>query len=626
MDYYVYIIDQLIKKITIFIRWPLLVIIKQKEYFMKILMKIGAGFIVLVLLSFAKGKIKQPDVTVDELKAHVGYLASDKLKGRLTGTEGDSLAAEYIRAEFTKMGLKPLYNNGFQRFKVTDKIVLGNANSLVINGLPLKLNEDFSPFAFSENNSFSGEVLFAGYGFQINEDSLKWDDFATIDVKGKIVLIIRADPEIEKNTSPFVKYSKDRDKTLLAKDLGAAAVLLVSGKAFDPEDKFEQLAKGDQSVGIPVFRISRKTANLLLKTKNRDIEILEKELNDQRKPVSFSTGISVTGHSDIVQTMKPTRNVVMVLPGNDKILKNEYVVLGAHFDHLGMGGTGSGSRIPDTVAVHNGADDNASGVALMIELAEKLANSKDRKRSVIVAAFSGEELGLLGSKWLVENPTFDLGMVNAMVNMDMVGRLNENSLLQIGGVGTAEPFKPMITAKCDTAKLKLSLSDEGYGPSDHAVFYGKNIPVLFVSSGAHLDYHTPADKSDKINYDGMIKIADLNYAVIADLVNMDSKLVFKEAGPKEVAGRGSRRKGVTLGIMPDFAGNVKNGLRADLITPGRPAAIGGMKKGDIITSINGKPVNNIQDYMFRMGQLKHGETINVEVLRDGKKDVLIIQL
>jgi Zn-dependent M28 family amino/carboxypeptidase len=264
---------------------------------------------------------------------------------------------------------------------------------------------------------------------------------------------------------------------------------------------------------------------------------------------------------------------------------------------------------------------------MIIELAEKLAaNPQSHKRSIVVLAFSGEEMGLLGSKKFVENPGIDLNKVNAMVNMDMVGRLNENSLVQIGGVGTAEPFKKMLTAANDTTILRLSLSDEGYGPSDHASFYGKNVPVLFISSGAHLDYHTPADTYSKINYEGMVKIANLSYPVISDLANMDSKLIFKEAGPKEVAGRGTRRKGVTLGIMPDFAGNVKNGLRADVITPGRPAAIGGMKKGDIITSINGKPVNNIQDYMFRMGQLKHGETISVEVLREGKKEVLLIQL
>lgn len=594
---------------------------------MRIIRIVGILLLALTVLSFGKDKIKSPEITATELKKHVSYLASDELQGRRTGNAGDSLAAEYIRRELKAMGLQTMFDQGFQRFRVTDKIISGPANSLILNGETLKLDVDFAPFAFSENASFKGDVVFAGYGFDINEDSLKWKDYSGIDVKGKIVMILRADPEIEKNQSPFMKYSKDRDKVLQAKDMGAAAVLLVSGKVFDPEDKFEPLAKGDQSVGLPAFRISRKIANIILEPKNLSTEDLEKKLNEKRGPESFPVGSSILGHSDVVQTTIPTRNVVMVLPGSDPVLKNQYIVLGAHFDHLGLGGLGSGSRVADTVAVHYGADDNASGVGMILELAEKLAaNPKSHKRSIVVAAFSGEEMGLLGSKKFVENPGIDLATVNAMVNLDMVGRLNENSLLQIGGVGTAEAFKKMLTSKNDTTILKLSLSDEGYGPSDHASFYGKNVPVLFVSSGAHLDYHTPADTWQKINYDGMVKIAHLMYPVILDLANMDSKLIFKEAGPKEVAGRGTRRKGVTLGIMPDFAGNVKNGLRADLITPGRPAAIGGMKKGDIITSINGKPVNNIQDYMFRMGQLKHGETINVEVLRDGKKEVLIIQL
>jgi len=590
------------------------------------------GLVVLIIaagfaFSFAKDKIKSPEVTVDELKKHVSYLASDDLKGRRTGTKGDSLAAEYIRGELKENGFVPLYEKGFQRFRVTDKIISGPANSLILNGASLKLDADFAPFAFSDNNSFSGEVVFAGYGFDINEDSLKWKDYEGLDVRGKIVMLLRADPEIEKTMSIFMKYSKDRDKVLQAKDMGAAAVLLVSGKVFDPEDKFEPLAKGDQSVGIPAFRISRKIADSILEAKKLSIEVLEKKLNDQHRPESFSTGTSISGHSDVIQTTVPTRNVVMVLPGSDNVLRNQYVVLGAHFDHLGMGGAGSGSRKPDTVAVHYGADDNASGVAMILELAEKLAaNPKSHKRSIAVVTFSGEEMGLLGSKRFVDNPEIDLNRVNAMVNMDMVGRLNENALLQVHGVGTAEPFKRMLNTANDTTILKFSFFEEGYGPSDHAAFYGKNVPVLFVSSGAHLDYHTPADTWDKINYDGMIKIADLSYRVISELANMDSKLVFKEAGPKEVLSRGMRRKGVTLGIVPDFAGNVKNGLRADDIISGRPAAFGGMKKGDIITSINGKPVNNIQDYMFRMGQLKHGETINVEVLRDGKKEVLLIQL
>jgi Zn-dependent M28 family amino/carboxypeptidase len=594
---------------------------------MKILRIIGILLLALTVISFSKGKIKSPEVTVDELKKHISYLASDELRGRKTGTEGDSLAAEYIRRELKELGLVPMFDQGFQKYRVTDKIISGPANSLLLNGELLKLDVDFNPFAFSETASFDSEIVFAGYGFDINEDSLKWNDYSGIDVKGKVVLILRGDPEIEKNLSPFMKYSKDRNKVLQAKDMGAAAVLLVSGKVFDSEDKFEPLAKGDQTVGLPAFRISRKIANTILELKKLNIEDLEKKLNEKRSPDSFSVGVRISGHSDVIQTTTPTRNVVMVLPGTDKVLKNQYVVLGAHFDHLGMGGLGSGSRSGDTIAVHYGADDNASGVGMIIELAEKLAaDPNSHKRSIVVAAFSGEEMGLLGSKKYVENPGIDLAAVNAMVNMDMVGRLNENSLLQIGGVGTAEPFRKMLTTQNDTTILKLTLSQEGSGPSDHSSFYGKNVPVLFVSSGAHLDYHTPADSWKKINYEGMIKIADLMYPVIADLANMDSKLVFKEAGPKEVAGRGTRRKGVTLGIMPDFAGAVKNGLRADLITPGRPAAIGGMKKGDIITSINGKPVNNIEDYMFRLGQLKIGETIHVEVLRNGKMEVLIIQL
>ena len=454
------------------------------------------GLIVLFLIaglsfSFAKDKIKSPQVTVVELKQHVSYLASDALKGRKTGTEGDSLAAEYIRKSLIADGLLPLYDKGFQSFRVTDKILNGPANSMIVNGTLLKLDTDFAPFAFSANNSFKGDVVFAGYGFSIDEDSLKWNDYSNVDVKGKIVMILRADPEIEKNKSPFIKYSRDRDKVLQAKDMGASAVLLVSGKVYDPEDKFEPLAKGEQSVGIPAFRISRKVADVILASKKLLIEDLEKKLNESRKPASFDAENKASGHSDVIETTIPTRNVVMVLPGTDKVLRNEYVVVGAHFDHLGYGGLGSGSRVPDTVAVHFGADDNASGVSLMLELAEKLAASPEsHKRSIAFVAFSGEELGLLGSKRFVDNSVIDLNKVNAMVNLDMVGRLTDTTKLQIGGVGTADQFRKIIAASSDTTVYKLSLAEEGYGPSDHAAFYGKNIPVLFVSTGAHLDYHT----------------------------------------------------------------------------------------------------------------------------------------
>ncbi len=590
---------------------------------------IGRIFLIvlaIIILSFSSEKKITPEATLKRLKKHIGYLASDRLKGRLTGSEGDSLAAEYIRRELKYSGLTPLYSKGFQRFRIPDKIIYGSANILTLNKNLLRLDTDFAPFSFSQNNSFNGEVVFAGYGFEINEDSLKWNDYHGIEVKGKVALILRGDPEIEKTTSPFIRYSRDRDKVLEAKDQGVSAVLLVSGKSFDPDDKFEPLVKGEQSVGIPVFRITRRVADLILESKKQTIEEMEKALNQSRKPFSFPAEVVLSGTSDLIQTTVPTRNVVMEISGIDKELREEFVVIGAHFDHLGMGGPGSGSRIPDSVGVHYGADDNASGVAMALELAKKLAaSSKSLKRSILVVAFSGEEEGLLGSKWFIDSAKIDPGRINAMVNLDMVGRISGNSAVQIGGVGTSDPFKNLIYASCDTNELKLSLSNDGYGPSDHASFYRKDIPVLFITAGAHLDYHTPSDTWDKINYQGMIKIEDLAYRIITELANGD-KLVFKEAGPKVGSGRETRRKGITLGIMPDFAGNVKNGLRADLVTPGRPAALGGMKKGDIITFINGKKVNNIQDYMFRLTQLKRGETITVEVLRDNQKVVLLIQL
>ncbi len=241
-------------------------------------------------------------------------------------------------------------------------------------------------------------------------------------------------------------------------------------------------------------------------------------------------------------------------------------------------------------------------------------------------SFSGEEEGLLGSKHFTDDPGIDMSRVNAMINLDMVGRLNETNNLQISGVGTATGLKDLVFTDTDTSAVKLTLSPEGYGPSDHSSFYGKNIPVLFYFTGAHMDYHTPTDTWEKINYEGMVKISGYVYNVAKDLAMEKTKLDFKEAGPKVESAGYNRRKGVTLGIMPDFAGVVKNGLRADFITPGKPAALGGMQKGDIITFINGKPVNNIQDYMFRMGQFKHGQTISVEVLRNDKKEVLVIQL
>jgi hypothetical protein len=576
-------------------------------------------FVVFISLLSCKGN---REVTTDEIKDHIKYLASDSLGGRMTGSAGDSLAADYIRNKLSDYGFMPLSGDGLQRFEVTRRILPGKNNSLIINGTEYTPEKDFIPMAFSSDASLEAEVIFAGYGLSINTDSLKWNDYEDLNVNGKWVLILRADPETDNNKSSFASFSGDRDKALMAKDMGAAGILMVSGPLFDPKDTFEVLNNEGFSVGIPVIRIKKEVADLILAKSKKSIAVLEKRLNDSRKPISFSTNVSISGKTEIVRESSRTGNVVMELKSDDPLLKNEYIIIGAHFDHLGMGGTGSNSRTPDTIGVHHGADDNASGVAMMLELAEKFALTKGSfKRSIICVAFTGEEEGLLGSKHFVDDPGINLSDVNAMINLDMLGRLNEANNLQIFGTGTANGLKDIIFAESDTTLIKLTLFDEGYGPSDHSSFYLRDIPVLFYSTGAHLDYHTPDDTYDKINYDGMVKISGLIYSVARFVASSDSRLQFKESGPKAELSRPARGKGVTIGIMPDFAGAVKNGLRADAVNPGKPAALGGMIKGDIITAINGKPVNNIYDYMSRMGQLKQGQTISVEILRKDKKEV-----
>ena len=582
--------------------------------------------VVLIILMMTACKHRQ-EITVGELQDHIKYLSSDSLKGRYTGSPGDSLAAEYIRNEFRSYGLLPLSGDGFQRFSVTGRLVPGEDNSLYIDGKELTSEKDFMPFAFSSGSAGESEIIFAGYGFSINEDSLKWNDYKGIDVSGKWVLVLRADPDTDKPDSPFIPYSGDRGKALLAGDLGAAGILLVSGESFDPLDTFESLNPDDFSVGIPALRIKREIADKILSRRKTSVSMLEKQFRQSGKPQSFRTGITARASSEIIREMKVTRNVVMMLPGEDEVLKNEYVILGAHYDHLGMGGKGSSSMAGDTVAIHPGADDNASGVGMILELAEKFASTKgSHKRSLIFIAFSGEEQGLLGSKYFTENPGIELSKVNAMINLDMVGRLSDSKVLQISGIGTAEGFKDLITAVNDTNLIAPAFSEEGTGRSDHTSFYGKNIPVLFYFTGAHSDYHKPGDTWDLINYEGMISVSSLIYKVTAELASSSERLAFRESGPAATASRPFRKKSVTLGIMPDFAGTIKNGLRADEVYPGRPGALGGMKKGDIITAINGKTVNNIQDYMFRMGQVKYGQQITLDVLRDNKQITLLIQL
>jgi hypothetical protein len=430
--------------------------------------------------------------------------------------------------------------------------------------------------------------------------------------------------------SKFIPFTEIRGKILVAKDHGAAGVLVVTPVAVDKDDKLIGLhsENNDVTSGIPVINIKRDVGNMLLKSTGYKIDSLEKMLNRTRKPKTLVLPEVVTASSEIIQKKARTENVVGMIEGSDPVLKNEYIVIGGHYDHLGFGGPGSGSRMPDTVAIHNGADDNASGAAMVIELAGKLAPEKDKlKRSIIFISFSGEEMGLLGSKYFTDHPPVDLKSIKAMFNFDMVGRFDkEKNAISISGTGKSLEADSIIKIYEKGLPFTVTHSPDGYGPSDHASFYASNIPVFFFTTGSHMDYHTPFDDADKLDYQKEKEIGDFAYYLIDNVDNMSKALTFHESGKKEGYGRGGRRLKVTLGIMPDFAGTEKKGLRVDGVTKDGPAYRGGMLKGDIITAINGLAVGNIYEYMARLGKLKQGQTISVEVLRNEKKEVLIIQL
>jgi aminopeptidase YwaD len=566
------------------------------------------------------------EITQSELKKHIKFLASDELAGRYPGTDGDKKAANYIRQEFQTIGLKLLGADGFQPFEVTVKVKAGKNNTFKSGDIKGQALVDFTPAGFSSKASLNAQVLFAGYGLQAQNDSIKWDDYKGQNIKGKWCMMLRGTPEIPKAAELFKSGIQDRDKAMLAKDLGAAGIILVSGVEYDKYDELPGISYKEGALDIPVLIIKRRLADEILRVNKLDISTLEQGFKKGSNQQSLLLQQMIDASADVEPIIAKTENVIGELDGNDPLLKKEFVVIGAHFDHLGMGGIGSGSRVPDTIAVHHGADDNASGVASVIELARKFSYYKDSiKRSIVFICFSAEEEGLLGSKYFTEHPLFDLKQVEAMVNLDMVGRLREDRSLQVHGTGTSLEASRILNSLNRDSAFTYSLFPEGYGPSDHSSFYAKDIPIFFFTTGAHMDYHTPADIYQAINYAGLKQVSEFIYKVALELDREPARLNFREAGPKTQES-GRYRLKVTLGIMPDFTSTENNGLRADFVTPGKPAFRAGMLKGDVIVAINGKTINNIQDYMYRMSKISQGETVNVEILRKGKKEVLIVQL
>ncbi len=587
---------------------------------------LGFAILLSIISSCSNFNIDNPDISHEELYSHINFLASDSMQGRKPGTAGDISSAEYIRDQFKNLGLKLMGDEGFQEFEVVASVQMGKNNSFIFGDAEAELLAEFVPLSLSENSSVEAGICFVGYGFDIDNEDIKWNDYNDIEVEGKWLIMLTADPDTENVDSKFSIYSDHRSKIILARDNKAAGVILVDGVNINAEDKLSFTENKESTSGIPVVQISRSLANKLLNKDKLTIEDIETKLIETHKPFSFDLDINVAISTDLESSVMKTMNVLAYLPGNDRDLKTEYIVIGGHYDHLGLGGQGSGSRAPDRKAVHNGADDNASGVASIIEIAERMAYYRKKiRRSIIFAAFGAEEMGLLGSKYFVDNSPIDILSIKTMINIDMVGRLRDDYSLQIGGIGSSVEAEELVNSTNNNYDFKLALSTAGYGPSDHAAFYGKDIPVMYVSTGAHLDYHTPDDDIAKINFKGMVNISNYISDLALIVVKRDSALSFREAGPRTATSARQNFK-VTLGIMPDFVSSENNGLRVDFVTVGKPAHGGGMIKGDIITAIDGMLVSNIYDYMARLGKLMAGQTITVEVLRNEKKELLLIQL
>ncbi len=567
---------------------------------------------------------EDPDISVSELRDHTEYLASDELGGRLPGTENDRQAAGYIAGEFEKAGIELLGDNGFQYFDVVTSVKAGENNLLTFGEVKGRVNKDFIPLSFSKNTSLEAEVVFVGYGFQVENDTLKWDEYNDLNVQDKWVIIMRGEPGEENPGSPFATNAGLREKVLTAKDNGAGGVIFVSGPSFDKDDALMRMFfdKTTADAGVPVFHVKRTLIDSLLGV---SVASLEKKILEEKAPNSFETEDMLFGESDVIHKKVKTMNVVGLIEGNDPALKEEIIVIGAHYDHLGMGGPGSGSREPDTMAIHNGADDNASGVAGIIEIAEKIAaNKSELKRTVVVVAFGAEEMGLIGSNYFVEHPIVDMDKVIAMFNLDMIGRLNDERSVAFGGTGTAKETEELLNQYLEIHEMKGSFSKEGFGPSDHAAFYAEDIPVFFISTGAHGDYHTHLDDVEFINFDGQKDVSDLTYDLVIDVADREEALTYQEAGAKTRSTRMSFK--VTLGIVPDFTSSENNGLGVGGVRDGGPADKAGMKKGDIIVALDGMEVGNIYDYMARLKKLEAGQIITVDVIRNEEKVVLLVQL
>ena len=538
--------------------------------------------LLLFIINFAQAqKLKKQDkIIIANLRQHIQYLASDKLEGRRTGTPGEQKAIEYISNQFQQIGLMPKATAGYnQLFEINEGKQINPQTTLTIDGKSLLLKKDFFPLIISPN-----VIIKAAASMALQEPATPW----FFDVKELL----------ENNvTNPHFNIEEAIiASTKEAAKRGASAVFIFNssnkedGLQFDGKEKVE-------TVSIPVIYIAKGAAKKYLSDESATLNVqLKVDITDKKR-----NGTNVIGYID---NAAPTT-----------------VILGAHFDHLGYGEDGNSTEIENKHQIHNGADDNASGTAALIELARILKGSKLKNNNYLFIAFSGEELGLFGSKYFTEHPTVDLNTINYMINMDMVGRLNDSThLITVGGYGTSPSWEQIYhlskKKKLYANDLAFHFDSSGTGPSDHTSFYLKNIPVLFYFTGLHQDYHKPTDDDDKINYLGEMNVVKHIMSVIETENKQKTKLAFTKT--RETQTTTSARFSVTMGIMPDYSFDGV-GVRVDGVSENKPAQKAGLKTGDVIIALGDYKTNSLENYMQALGKFKKGDKTTVSYLRNGER-------
>jgi Peptidase family M28/PDZ domain/PA domain len=560
-----------------------------------------------------------PVTAQSQYEADVHTLAAPTTEGRGLGTNGIKLAASYLESRLRAIGLQPAFGASYrQAFPVKTGVARGARNALT--GIDAA---GWTPLGFSSSGDVKGRLAFAGYG--ISAPPLGYDDFAGIDLKGKVAVMLRYEPQEKDEHSPFdgrkpSRWSAMRYKVLQARERGATAVVFVTGPLQDEGRDGIPLLKNDgpqSPAGIPVLQLKTSAAQKLL---GIDLAQWQKDVDKDLKPRSRMLDKTIDGHVDVHATYVETDNLAGILPGRGA-LAGEVVVLGAHYDHLGYGG--EGSMKPNEHAIHPGADDNASGTAGVLAAAERLTQGfkdADNRRTIVFALFSGEETGLAGSAYFVDHPPVKLSAIVAMVNLDMIGAMKDDTLIAFGSE-SASAWKPELDRLATVNKLTIVSSGDGYGPSDQTSFYAMRIPVLHFFTGAHERYHTPEDKPEFVNYAGAEKAVGVVADVVGALARGTLTPHYARAVTAPAMEGDSRGYGAYLGTVPDYRAMeaTEGGVLLADVRPGSPAEKAGIKGGDRIVEMAGTRIENLYDMTYALQDHKPGQTIDVVVMRGGER-------